>query len=218
MSPNSKYRTFLLGAAATAVTMAASPAAFAQQQTNPVDYCRENAADKDARIACLEAAITGLMSRNAAPDADAMAAAAAPTQQSAQAAGDAASDETAPDEAPAVAVAEAPAAAPEPEKPTGLGAEQVLARQNSDSDESDDEDNRKDAITIAIADFAKTNTGKLIIVLNNGQVWRQIEGDNQNLRLSRDDKLTAEVWSSRFGGYKLRITEAKRTIRVQRLQ
>ena len=215
MSPNSKYRTFLLGAAATAVTITASPAAFAQQQANPVDYCRENAADKDARIACLEAAITGLMSRNGAPDADAMAAAAAPPQQSVQAAGDAASDETPPDEAPAVAVAEAAAAAPEPEKPTGLGAEQVLARQSSDSDDDDDD---KGAITVAIADFAKTNTGRLVIVLQNGQVWRQIEGDTQDLRLSRDDKLTAEVWNSSLGGYKLRITEAKRTIRVRRLQ
>ncbi len=191
------------------VSIAAIATAFVSypavaQTINPIDYCRENAADKDAQIACLEAAVTGLMSRGGAPDTEAMAAAAAAPKQSGQAPHE---------EAPSVAVAEAPETT-EPEKPTGLGAEQVMARQTSEDEDDDD----KDAITVAIADFAKTNTGRLVIVLQNGQVWRQVEGDTQDLNLSRGRKLTAEVWNSSLGGYKLRITEAKRTIRVRRLQ
>lgn len=98
-----------------------------------------------------------------------------------------------------------------------LGAEQVAARtanrQNTPSAEAEKR----------VFQVTATRTvpyEKLEVSLSNGQVWRQIKGDNQKIRIPRKyrDSLNVEIWSAPLSGYKMRLTELKRTIRVERLK
>lgn len=59
---------------------------------------------------------------------------------------------------------------------------------------------------------------RLQITLDNGMIWRQIEGDVQRLRIDEDDASTVEIWETRLGGYKLRFNDLARTIRVERIR
>lgn len=59
---------------------------------------------------------------------------------------------------------------------------------------------------------------RLQVQLDNGQVWRQIQGDTQRITIRGADPLTVEIWEARAGGYQMRLNELGRTIRVERLQ
>jgi translation initiation factor IF-1 len=59
---------------------------------------------------------------------------------------------------------------------------------------------------------------RLQVQLDNGQVWRQIQGDTQRITIRGADPLTVEIWEARAGGYQMRLNELGRTIRVERLR
>jgi hypothetical protein len=59
---------------------------------------------------------------------------------------------------------------------------------------------------------------RLQVQLDNGQVWRQIQGDTQRITIRGVDPLTVEIWEARAGGFQMRLNELGRTIRVERLQ
>lgn len=126
--------------------------------------------------------------------------------------------------APEVAnVAPVPAHSPAP-SPTApvatrlapeLGAEQVAARNATAQTERIEETERG---VFAIALVEDIYPGKLRVTLQNGQVWQQIQGDSQRFDLDTDDVSGVEIWKSRLGGYKLRLTDQRRTLRVSRLR
>ncbi|MEO1661177.1 MAG: hypothetical protein AAFR51_09325 [Pseudomonadota bacterium] len=99
------------------------------------------------------------------------------------------------------------------EAPEELGADQVAARTGS----VEIDENRQ---TFQVASTRLTPRQKLEITLGNGQVWRQIGGDSRVIRISKvyKDSLTADIWNARFSGYKMRLNEVKKTIRVERLK
>lgn len=211
---------FLFLAGASAISLAAFIAneANAQSTANPIEHCRETSDTDKQRIACLEAAIMGLTGAGQ-PPAVAEAEPKAEEDETAEArlAAEERGVESDAAEDARLAAAEREA---EPE-PTGLGAEQVTARQERKTKEGRErrkEREEAEAVREKIADFALTATKKLIIVLENGQVWRQIDGDTQQLNLSRDASYTAEISSGFLSGYELHIPEERRTIRVRRLQ
>lgn len=169
-------------------------------QETAVEHCREAGSDAE-RIACLESAL----SRNAtAPQA-------APPERSAP--------ETLPPETPAPEPS-APAPSPTVTSPTtsgggtdgvvGIGAAQVRARNSTGDLES--------AHALRVASYNTVPFRRLQVELENGQVWRQIEGDTQRIRVDLERNQTVDIEESGLGGYKLRLNEIARTIRVERIR
>ncbi|GAB4533747.1 MAG: hypothetical protein Kow00133_21470 [Amphiplicatus sp.] len=60
--------------------------------------------------------------------------------------------------------------------------------------------------------------GKAILVLENGQVWRQLDSDNVRLRIPRGVAATAIIKKSALGGYRMTVEPLGRTIRVRRVK
>jgi hypothetical protein len=61
--------------------------------------------------------------------------------------------------------------------------------------------------------------GDITAVLENGQVWRQLSGDDTVIRLPKKDKVfTASIKRGPLGNYMMTIAELKRTIRVRRIK
>lgn len=110
------------------------------------------------------------------------------------------------------------AAAPEPKvvEDTSLGAEQVAAR-TSRKDGSSAENERS---TFTVASTRTVPYKKLEVTLENGQVWRQSNGDSRNIYVPKRfrDSLTVEIWQASLGGYRMHLKEIKKTVRVRRLK
>ena len=100
----------------------------------------------------------------------------------------------------------------QPPVAAGLGAEQV-----EDREPSADEAAR---VRAAVVDFRFVGYRRLMVRLENGQVWRQLDGDRTSVeRGLRDaESFEVEMWATRLGGYRMRILPLGRTIRVERLQ
>ncbi|MCA8887532.1 MAG: hypothetical protein KDA46_01805 [Parvularculaceae bacterium] len=171
------------------IALAAAPAAAeGLQGAELISNCRDNAPDKDARIACLEAAITSL----AAPaDVAALTASSAAPQG-----GD--ESELAQNEV------------------SGLGAEQVIARMAVKNDDVASDINEK--VNAAVAEFARTPSGAYVFFLDNGQVWRQKSADSNRIQLSAKRQYTVSVSPGAISGYRLRVNELRRTLLVERVK
>ncbi len=94
-----------------------------------------------------------------------------------------------------------------------LGAEQVTARERSRR--AAEEPAR---MVAKVRHFDVVPYQRLQVELDNGQIWRQIQGDTQRITLRRGRDITADVWESNMGGYQMRLNEIGRTIRVERLK
>ena len=74
-------------------------------------------------------------------------------------------------------------------------------------------------ISSAVLEFAKTVRGKALFVLDNGQVWRQIDGDTTDVQPPAPGttmRVTIEI--AIFGSYNLTIEGRKYLVKVNRLQ
>ncbi|MBI1391600.1 MAG: hypothetical protein GC152_02555 [Alphaproteobacteria bacterium] len=76
-----------------------------------------------------------------------------------------------------------------------------------------------DNIVAGIVDIATTGYGKYLIVLDNDQVWRQLQADTSRLRTPRDlGDIQATVTRRSLGGYSLSLSTGNRSIRVERVK
>jgi len=74
-------------------------------------------------------------------------------------------------------------------------------------------------ISDGVLEFAKTPRGKALFILDNGQVWRQIDGDSTDVRPPQPGtrmRVTIEVGV--FGSYNLTIEGRNNLIKVNRLK
>ena len=101
--------------------------------------------------------------------------------------------------------------ASESEFARGLGAEQVNARSGS----GESEDIRVQA---KIVELTKWGPGLNQFELDNGQVWRQLDGDTQQVRLGGSDPRDVELFGSWAGGYRMRIPSQRLTLQVRRIR
>ncbi|MEM6851619.1 MAG: hypothetical protein AAF527_07825, partial [Pseudomonadota bacterium] len=186
-------RTISTGAA-LALTLGAAVASEAAEP-DPVTHCAETSADAAAEIDCLRRVIRDLLPETYA-EAEAPPARVASSM-------DAATDEAPPPEA-------APAAEPE------LGAEQVerRARRTEKSAEESDTAARAEetpqTIITRVVDFDRNAKGQLILVLENGQVWKQRAGDARTVRLKRHEKPQVEIRKGALSGYRIKFLEKGR--------
>lgn len=96
-----------------------------------------------------------------------------------------------------------------------IGAAQVRAR-TATPDEREAE--LQSATNLRVAEYDKVPYERLVVRLENGQVWRQIKGDVQRIRVNLKRNQTVDINESKLGGYQLRLNEIRRTIRVERIR
>ncbi len=74
-------------------------------------------------------------------------------------------------------------------------------------------------ITATVLEFAKTMRGKSIFILDNGQVWRQLDADSTNVRdPTPDTKMKITIETGALGSYNLTIEGRNGLIKVSRLK
>ncbi len=100
-------------------------------------------------------------------------------------------------------------------EPEGIGASQVLARTQTKEEKLE---SLEKAAGLVVASYDTVPYEKLMVTLENGQVWRQINGDTQKIRVDLKRNQTVDIEESSLSGYKLRLNEMSRTIRVERVQ
>ena len=95
-----------------------------------------------------------------------------------------------------------------------LGAEQAARRMGTPAPRAAEEE--RIVATVALAERVHPN--RLQVHLDNGQIWRQIQGDVQRVDLSSRGAVSAEIWRSGFGGYRMRLPEVRRVLKVERIR
>jgi hypothetical protein len=76
-----------------------------------------------------------------------------------------------------------------------------------------------DSITAGLTDYAITPFGKFIVFLDNGQVWRQMQGDSGSAHFEKnpkDNKVTIE--RGFLDSYNLTINGSNKVYKVQRIK
>jgi hypothetical protein len=74
-----------------------------------------------------------------------------------------------------------------------------------------------DHISAKVTDFSYTPFGKFIIFLDNGQVWRQVEGDSDKADFERSGN-TVTIERAMLGSYSLMINDSSKTYKVKRVK
>jgi hypothetical protein len=92
-----------------------------------------------------------------------------------------------------------------------LGHEQVARRAGVTSAE-------EERFAARIISAVQGRPNRLTVSLDNGQVWRQLQSDTQVVELSDKQQISAEIWRSGFGGYRMRLLDMGRVLRVERLR
>lgn len=74
-------------------------------------------------------------------------------------------------------------------------------------------------VTATVLEFAKTVRGRAVFILENGQVWRQLDADITQVRdPSPDEKMKVRIEIGAIGSYNLMIEGRNGLIKVMRLK
>ena len=109
--------------------------------------------------------------------------------------------------------ATSPVAQAVPDRSRELGVEQVARAPQSPVYERP-----SDAVLSAISDFRVDRRGNLIMQLENGQIWGQVDTVDLPVRLEEGARSPVEIERSGFGGYRMTISDIDRKIAVSRLR
>lgn len=186
----------------------------AAQTTDPISACKSSSPTDAARIECLENALRRFLPT--APQANA-----APAPSAAPVDAKSAAPAAPAAVAPAAPVAAAESVPVNAAPVSGLGAEQVarkIEKESPDARKQRRDRERDETISTKIVDFARTKTGRLILVLDNGQVWAQRGNDSTDVRLRDGDSPDVVVRRGAFSGYRMEISKPNVTIVVERLR
>jgi hypothetical protein len=107
---------------------------------------------------------------------------------------------------------EAAVAAPPEVLPTGLGAEQVQARQR------DAVEPTEQAATVRILNTHYNAAGLGVFTLADSQVWQETERAPERLRLQPGREYVARIERGKLGGYRLYVAGANWMYKVKRLR
>lgn len=76
-----------------------------------------------------------------------------------------------------------------------------------------------DSISAGVTDYALNPFGKFIVFLDNGQVWKQIEGDSDHALFRKDPKDNKVTISRGFvGSYNLTLNDGNKIFKVTRVK
>jgi hypothetical protein len=115
--------------------------------------------------------------------------------------------------APAPVAAAAPPPAAKPVTPEAQFGSEQLAKETRQAAGQTEE---ADAISSVLKSFSFTPLGRVIVTLDNGQVWRQIEGDTSKFRGKEGDTVTIE--HAVLSGYNMTISSHTGLIKVRRVK
>jgi len=235
----------LSGSLAAVALCGIARVAAAQSGTDIVERCQD-IEDADARIACLEAAVLGLAGDASAADEAVNSAAPAEVPSASERAVETSSAPDQAAEAPTVieppgqtSVPVVPAGLDEvaegrPDEPTspkaivpgepdsgptgnvtGIGAEQV---ESANRTREEHLESLAEAYGLGVERFETVGYRQLQIYLDNGQIWRQIRGDWQEIRVTTERNPVVDIVESSIGGYRMHLTGIDRIIRVRRVR
>jgi len=76
------------------------------------------------------------------------------------------------------------------------------------------------SITSSVIEIARNGNRKYVIILENGQIWRQLMADTNSLRVpsSSTQEMTAEIKRRKLGGHSLYLNGERRSIKVERIK
>jgi hypothetical protein len=75
-----------------------------------------------------------------------------------------------------------------------------------------------DSITAGVSDYSFNPYGRFLLVLDNGQIWQQLEGDTDRAHFSRAGKNTVTISRGLFGSYNLSVNDKTGIYKVRRLK
>ena len=74
-------------------------------------------------------------------------------------------------------------------------------------------------ISALVTEFARTPSGKVLFILDNGQIWRQIDGDITNVQdPSASEQLKVAIEKGFFGSYDMKIADRNGIVKVRRVK
>lgn len=96
-----------------------------------------------------------------------------------------------------------------------FGAEHLPQEAKADDDDDDD----VDSIEAGVADIGRSYNGKIIVFLDNGQVWRQIDADKSTPYIrSNIEGMTARVKRGFLGSYFIRLSGTHEAFKSRRVK
>ncbi len=109
-----------------------------------------------------------------------------------------------------ISTAAAPPTAAKPVSPEAqFGADFIAKDDSKQADEID-------AISSPLKSFAYTQNGRAIVTLENGQVWRQIDGDSSKFRAKEGE--VVKIARAIFSSYSMTVSSHPGIIKVRRLK
>jgi len=75
-----------------------------------------------------------------------------------------------------------------------------------------------DSITANVSDYSFNSSGHFILVLENGQIWRQLQGDTDRAHFDKHGTNTVTISRGMIGSYNLTIGDSVKTFKVERLK
>lgn len=75
-----------------------------------------------------------------------------------------------------------------------------------------------DSIAAKVTDYAYNPLGRVVIFLENGQVWQQLEGDTDRVHFKKGEVNTVVISRGMLGSYNLRVNDTGLAIKVRRLK
>ncbi len=103
---------------------------------------------------------------------------------------------------------------------TSDGVDPIASFGAEDLVQEDSENQVRELRAVAVA-ISQNKRGKYVVQLDNGQVWRQLQGDRNTLRVRPDKEGEGHeviIKKRSLGSYALRMTTAKRSILVRRIK
>lgn len=75
-----------------------------------------------------------------------------------------------------------------------------------------------DSIAAKVTDYAFNPFGKFVVFLDNGQVWRQLQGDSEIATFSKHGTNSVTITRGLIGSYNLQIDGSDRIYKVKRVK
>lgn len=84
---------------------------------------------------------------------------------------------------------------------------------------SDDNDDEVKSVDGTAVEIGKNNSGKIFVILDNGQVWRQIAGDSSSPYYPKNvDGLPVTIRKGALGSYFVKIGKSKDAFKAERIK
>ena len=75
-----------------------------------------------------------------------------------------------------------------------------------------------DSITATVAEYTMSPFGKFLVILDNGQIWQQLQNDVDQAHFSKSGKNTVRIDRGPMGGYNMFVNDSSKLFKDKRLK